>query len=128
MKFLLQLSLLLLIISCSTSITQNDAVIRFNKQDYDFGIIQLKNEVEYSFEFSNPGKTPLVINNVKTSCGCTAVEWTRRPVKPGNHGTITVRYDAATPGIFHKEITVYYNGPGSPVMLKINGKVEYPDL
>lgn len=40
---------------------QNEASIVFKKQDYDFGAIPLKEEVQYSFEFSNPGKMPLVM-------------------------------------------------------------------
>jgi hypothetical protein len=128
MKVPLNLILLFLIFACSSPVTRNNASIAFNTQEYDFGAIPLKKEADYSFNFSNPGKTPLMINNVKPSCGCTAVEWTRAPVKPGKQGTITVRYDAASPGIFHKEIAVYYNGPGSPVILKIKGKTEYPDL
>ena len=128
MKTFAQLSLLLLIFSCSTSSIQNDAVIRLNVQEHDFGTIPYKEEAKYSFEFSNPGKTPLVINDVKTSCGCTIPEWPSEPVRPGDKGKIKVVYDAAYPGFFHKTITVHFNGKSSPVVLKIKGKVEYSDL
>lgn len=128
MKTFAQLSLFLFIFSCSTPVNRNDAVIRFKGQEYDFGTISLKEEVYYGFEFSNPGKTPLVISNVKTSCGCTIPEWPRKPVKPGAKGEIKVAYDATSPGVFHKTITVYFNGKDSPVELKIKGKVEYAGL
>ena len=128
MKTFAQLSLFLFIFSCSTPVNRNDAVIRFKGQEYDFGTISLKEEVYYGFEFSNPGKTPLVISNVKSSCGCTIPEWPRKPVKPGAKGEIKVAYDAASPGVFHKTITVYFNGKNSPVELKIKGKVEYAGL
>ena len=122
------LSLLLFWVACSSPSPRNHAVIRFKGQEYDFGTIPLKEEMQYSFEFSNPGKTPLVISNVKTSCGCTIPEWPRKPVKPGAKGEIKVAYDAASPGVFHKTITVYFNGKNSPVELKIKGKVEYAGL
>lgn len=127
MKTLVKISLILFVFSCSPPTTRNDAVIRFNGQEYDFGTIPLKEEVQYGFEFSNPGKTPLVINNVKTSCGCTVPEWPQKPVKPGAKGEIKVVYDSASPGVFYKTITVYFNGKGSPVQLSIKGQVEYPD-
>ncbi|MBW6537079.1 MAG: DUF1573 domain-containing protein [Mariniphaga sp.] len=111
------------IFSCSSPVTRNDAVILFKGQEYDFGTISLKEEVYYGFEFSNPGKTPLVISNVKTSCGCTIPEWPQKPVKPGTKGEIKVAYDAAFPGVFHKTITVYFNGKDSPVQLSIKGQV-----
>ena len=123
MKNLAQLTLLLFFFSCTSPVTRNDAVIRFNGQEHDFGTIPLKEEVYYGFEFSNPGKTPLVISHVKTSCGCTIPEWPRKPVKPGAKGEIKVAYDAAFPGVFHKTITVYFNGKDSPVRLSIKGQV-----
>ncbi|MBW6536241.1 MAG: DUF1573 domain-containing protein [Mariniphaga sp.] len=121
-------SFLFFMVACSSPVTRNDAVIRFKGQEYDFGTIPLKEEVYYGFEFSNPGKTPLVISNVKTSCGCTIPEWPRKPIMPGAKGEIKVAYDAASPGVFHKTITVYFNGKNSPVELKIKGKVEYTGL
>ena len=123
MKNLAQLTLLLFFFSCTSPVTQNDAFIRFDLQEHDFGAIPLKEEVQYSFEFSNPGKTPLIISNVKTSCGCTVPEWPRKPVKPGAKEKIKVKYDAAFPGVFHKTITVYFNGKDSPVWLSIKGQV-----
>ncbi len=119
---------LLFLISCSTPVTRNDAVIRFNRQEHDFGAITLKEEVYYGFEFSNPGKTPLVISNIKTSCGCTIPEWPRKSVKPGAIGEIKVAYDAVSPGVFHKTITVYFNRKDSPVQLSIKGQVKNKDI
>ncbi len=121
------LSLLLFLIACSPAEIRNDAIIRFKVQEHDYGKIPLKEEIEYRFEFSNPGKTPLVISNVKTSCGCTIPEWPRKPVKPGAKGEIKVAYDAASPGVFLKTITVYFNGKGSPVRLSIKGQVGHPE-
>lgn len=115
-------------VSCSVSITPYDAIIQFNEREYDFSSIVLTKKVEYNFIFSNTGKTPLIISNVKTSCGCAVPEWPREPIKPGEKGEIKVRYDAASPGFFHKTITVHYNGKDSPVQLSIKGQVEYPDI
>jgi hypothetical protein len=116
-----------LLTACSASVTRNDAGIRFKEQEHDFGPLGYKRAVEYQFEFSNPGQIPLVINYVKTSCGCTVAQWTKTPVKPGKSGMVNIRYDAEYPGVFHKEIYVHYNGPDSPVVLKIKGHVQYPD-
>ena len=113
--------------ACSTPVTRNDAGIRFNEKEHDFGSLGFKKAVQYQFEFSNPGETVLVISDVRTSCGCTVAEWTKTPVKPGKPGMINIRYDAEFPGIFSKEVYVHYNGPGSPVVLKIKGEVQYPD-
>lgn len=68
MKKTLNLILLFLILACSSSVTRNDAIIVFKEQEYDFETIPIKEETEYNFNFSNYGKTPLFISNVKTLC------------------------------------------------------------
>jgi hypothetical protein len=76
--------------------------------------------------FSNTGDTPLVIQNVKTSCGCTVPEWPKNPLKSGKSSEISINYDTTHPGMFNKTITVFYNGENSPIVLSIKGKVAYP--
>ena len=113
--------------ACTVNVPQNDASIGFVNEKHDFGTIPLKKEATYSFGFTNPGKTMLIIKDVKTSCGCTVPEWSREPIRRGKKGLIEIKYDAASPGMFHKTIEVFYNGPGSPAILEITGKVGYPD-
>jgi hypothetical protein len=117
----------ILFYSCSSNISNNDALIQLVETKNNFGKLTYKQEAEYIFEFTNPGKTPLVISNVETSCGCTAANWTKEPVKPGKSGQIMIKYDADSPGIFHKTIKVHYNGKDSPAILKIKGQVTYPE-
>ncbi len=113
--------------SCSNTVFNDNASISFNNMEHDFGTLEQKQKAEYAFEFSNPGKTPLVIQNVETSCGCTVPDWTKEPVKPGEKGKITIKYDTEYPGVFSKSITVYYNGKNSPMHLKIKGSVNFPN-
>lgn len=119
--------MLFLFCACSPVVIRNDASINISAEKHDFGTIPYKKEAIYSFEFTNPGKTPLIINDVKTSCGCTVPEWPREPIRPGEKGQIKIKYDAAFPGVFHKTITVFYNGSASPHNLEIKGEVEYPE-
>ena len=113
--------------SCSPVISQDNALIDFEKKEHDFEELTYKKEAVYSFQFRNPGKSPLVIFDVKTSCGCTVPEWTKKLVKPGGAGEIKIKYDADLPGVFRKTIKVYFNGKDSPVKLTIKGKVTYPE-
>jgi hypothetical protein len=113
--------------ACSPAVPRNDASIAFVKVKHDFGTIPCKIEAPHPFEFTNTGKTPLIINDVKTSCGCTVPKWPVSPIRPGEKGQIIIKYDAAFPGVFHKTVEVFYNGAGSPYNLEIRGEVEYPD-
>lgn len=119
--------LFMIFCACSATVNRNDASISFSEEKHDFGTVSYKKEATYSFEFFNSGKTMLIINDVKTSCGCTIPEWPKEPVRPGEKGTIKIKYDAAFPGVFHKTVEVFYNGAGSPANLEIKGEVEYPE-
>ena len=103
------------------------ATIHFEDPEFYFGTIPYKKEKIHRFQFLNPGESPIIVYDVKTSCGCAVPEWPRRPIKPKSGGEIVVKYDASSPGMFHKEIRVFYNGPESPAVLQIRGQVEYPE-
>ncbi|MFO8001162.1 MAG: DUF1573 domain-containing protein [Marinilabilia sp.] len=105
---------------------QSRAAIEFEKKTHDFGEIKEdEGTVEHTFKFTNTGEQPLVVHNVRASCGCTSPDWTRRPVKPGKEGNIKVVFDPKNrPGNFNKSIVVRTNGEESSVVLRITGKVE----
>jgi hypothetical protein len=84
--------------------------ISFREVTYDFGKIPQGKPVTHTFIFTNKGKTPLVLNNVNASCGCTTPVWDREPIKPGESGKIVVGYNAAAEGPFDKPVSIVYNG------------------
>lgn len=70
------------------------------------------------------GEAPLVINDVITSCGCVAVEYSKEPVQPGRKLNLKIKYQAEHPEHFNKTITVYCNAKGSPFHLTIGGNAK----
>jgi len=76
----------------------------------------------FTFDFKNTGKTPIIVSNVQTSCGCTTADKPTEPVQPGKSSKISVKYDTKRVGEFTKTITVTTN-VGDPVVLTIKGKV-----
>jgi hypothetical protein len=101
------------------------AVISFDEKNHDFGKINEEDgKVTHVFEFKNKGATPLVVNSVQASCGCTTPTWTKEPIEPGKSGSITVTYNpAGRPGAFTKTITVRSNSTEEEVILIIKGEV-----
>jgi len=90
---------------------------------HDFGSIVYGANGKVDFTFANKGTNPLVITDVKSSCGCTIPTWTKEPVAPGQIGTITIEYNTTLPGVFNKTVAVYSNANNSPVRIEIRGKV-----
>ena len=90
---------------------ESKPVISFNQKEYDFGTFpESAGLVVHDFQFTNTGKVPLILKDVKASCGCTTPEWTREPVLPGKSGNIRVSFNPKNrPGSFSKTIQVNSN-------------------
>lgn len=95
----------------------------FSEYEHDYGEIIRGSDGNWSFVFKNIGSQPIVINRVRSSCGCTVPAWPREPVEPGASDTIVVRYNTEQTGTFYKSMMVYSSAANSPVKLKIKGKV-----
>ncbi|MBQ3998954.1 MAG: DUF1573 domain-containing protein [Paludibacteraceae bacterium] len=100
-------------------------VITFDKTEHDFGKIHEEDgRVSVVFEFKNEGMAPLVLSNVRASCGCTTPTWTREPVEPGQTGSITVTYNPnGRPGRFQKTVTITSNATEPSFKVYIKGEV-----
>jgi Protein of unknown function (DUF1573) len=100
------------------------AKIEFETTEHDYGTLPYKADGTFEFVFKNTGKEPLVLKNVRSSCGCTVPEWPKDPIKKGEMGKIKVRYNTGITGNFSKSISVFSNATEKPVILVIKGKVE----
>jgi hypothetical protein len=99
--------------------------ITFKETEFDFGKIhEEQGKVTHVFEFTNTGGEPLILNNVRSSCGCTVADWPKKPIPPGGKGQIKAIYNAShRPGRFTKTITVNSNAENPIVVLRIKGEV-----
>ena len=112
--------------TANTSTTGNATapvdVLQVKETEHDFGKIPQGKPVFYFFEIANTGTTPLKLDNVQASCGCTTPEWNREAIAAGSSDKIKVGYNAAAEGGFEKFITVTYNG-NQTKQIKIKGTV-----
>jgi hypothetical protein len=80
----------------------------------DFGTIQEGRKVEVAFRFRNTGSTPLVITQVRPSCGCTIADQPQEPIAPGAEGHISATFNSeGHPGVNRKTLFVTANTKGS---------------
>lgn len=85
----------------------NAPIFKFNEETHDFGNVKEGAQPTFDFEFTNTGKTPLLIQSCTASCGCTTPDWTKSPIKPGQKGKISVKYNSAGHGGEKINKTVY---------------------
>jgi hypothetical protein len=90
---------------------------------HDFGQIRARQPVTCEFIYRNTSPRPLTIDNVRTTCGCTAPDWSAQPIASGAADTIRIEFDAYRPGYFNKKIKVYWSGIRQPALLTITGEV-----
>jgi hypothetical protein len=100
-------------------------VMDFRDTVHDFGIMQEGESSTYEFEFTNNGKSPLVISNALGSCGCTVPDYPRVPIQPGKNGVIKVMFNSAgKQGHQEKSVTVSTNSKRGTQLLYIRAEVK----
>jgi len=105
-------------------VPEHGAKIRFEEQEHQYGTIQKGGNGDCEFVFWNDGDEPLILQNVRASCGCTTPKYTQKPVMPGQKGTIGVHYNTNNVGGFSKTVTVTSNALNSQrVVLRVKGTV-----
>ncbi len=99
--------------------------ITFKEMIHDFGSFPEKGgKVTYDFSFTNTGNEPLIISNVRSTCGCTVPQYPKEPIAPGASGIIKATYNPqGRPGKFNKPIYVTTNASAERVSLRIKGVV-----
>lgn len=103
---------------------QAQETIKFDKSVHDFGNIPEEGgPVTYSFEFTNTGNTPLIIQDVAASCGCTTPGWSKEPIAPGARGYVKATFTPSGAVSFDKSLTVTSTGTPNMVTLRIRGMV-----
>jgi hypothetical protein len=104
--------------------TVNIGKLVFDNPVVNFDSIQEGTVVIHKFSFTNTGTMPVVISDVRTTCGCTATEYPQEPISPGTKTFILVRFDSADRvGGQNKEVTVFSNAYPSVHPLRLVGKV-----
>ena len=111
--------------TANTAMAQDDtkAEFKFNEEKHDFGDIPQGTPVTTVFEFTNVGKEPLILTEVRPTCGCTIADYTKTPILNGAKGLIKITYNAAVASAFNKTIVVTSNAKTPTKYLNIVGKV-----
>ncbi len=104
---------------------QTPSQMKWEKETHEFGTIEQGKPVSYEFTFTNTTNKDVTLKDVKASCGCTATNYTKTAIKPGEKGTVTATYNAAAGGAFHKTVTVTTSEENTmPKTITIKGTVK----
>ncbi len=113
------------ILMASQGATLAQGVLKFEEDKHDFGMIDEGLQAVQEFQFTNTGNAPVILSDVRASCGCTTPSWTKEPIAPGAKGSIKASYNSeGRPGNFVKSITVTSNATEASKVLYIKGIVD----
>jgi len=98
-------------------------VFEFENEVIDYGEIAQNSDGNRVFKFKNIGKSPIIISQVKGSCGCTVPTKPEEPIMPGETGEINVKYATNRIGPFSKTVTITSNAFEPTKVLRVKGRV-----
>ncbi|WKD86869.1 hypothetical protein KCTC32516_02249 [Polaribacter huanghezhanensis] len=107
-------------------ISKGAPVISLDKKEFDFGTVTDGDIIETTFIVTNTGKSPLIITDAKTTCGCTVPTWPKdKPIAPGESTEIAVKFNTNGKGGGRqvKDVTLFTNTAVGREILRIKGIV-----
>ena len=104
-------------------------IMTFDKTVHDFGTIQDGTPVETVFSYTNTGESPLVITDIKSTCGCTVPrDWSREPLSPGESSQFTVKFNGKGVNKTSKTVTIAANTVAGRETVKITAFINNPEM
>ena len=103
-------------------------IMTFDKKVHDFGTIMDGQPQETVFSYTNTGEAPLVITEIKSTCGCTVPQdWSRAPLLPGESSQFTVKFNGKGMNKTSKTVTIKANTQGGTESVKISAFINNPN-
>jgi len=79
-----------------------------NGTELDFGYYETRGvERIDSLLLRNVTEESFIIENIRASCGCTAVDWPKEPIEPGAQVNIPVAFRCTKGGYVERHLDVY---------------------
>lgn len=106
--------------------SEKAAKLVMEEQTFDFGEMLQQNKREHVFKIKNQGSANLIINDIKTSCGCTAAMASSSNIEPGGSGELRVIFSSKRfQGEVQRQISFASNDPDNKITtLKIKAFVK----
>ena len=99
--------------------------LTFERKVHDFGSISESDGPQTCiFKYRNNSNVTIAIQRVIVSCACTQVEWSEKPIKPGESGEMKVMFsNQIGTGNFDKSISVFVSSSSNQIILRVRGVV-----
>lgn len=89
----------------------------FKTNNIDLGQIPLKGSKKAVYHYKNESKSPVIILEAKSSCGCTSVKYNRRPTTPTATDSVVITYKPDIVGVFYKKVVIKDSSGGKNTLI-----------
>ena len=96
-------------------------IVHVDQTEFDLGNLKQGEPVTVTALVHNKGNSPLIIYNTRASCGCTDIDYNKKPVLPGDTLKIKITYNAEDAGYFNRTVSIHGNMGISPIILRLKG-------
>ena len=97
--------------------------LQLEKGEFELGDISLGETRKLRVKVKNITEKPLVILDVITSCSCTKVSWSKKPIPAQSVDELELSFTAETEGVFFKKVAIRHSEAQKPVSFTIKGVV-----
>lgn len=98
-------------------------IIHVDQTEFDLGTLKQGEPVTFTARLKNKGDSPLIIYDTRASCGCTNIDYNKKPVLPDATLEINITYNAEDEGHFNRSVYIYGNMDNSPLTIKMKGNI-----
>jgi hypothetical protein len=99
-------------------------LILFEKISIDIGTVSKNHTDTIKYRFTNYFSHPIIITDVKASCGFIVPQWDKRPISQNESAELTVFFTPDNQGYHSKSIMVFHNQSPDPIKLLFKANVE----
>ena len=117
LRFPFSLSLLLGLLLALSAVGQ--PALKLDQREHDFGPLMVPSHGTHTFVLTNGGNEPLVIEQVRPTCGCTVTDLDQTTLAPGESARLRAVLEVTRIGPYEKFIHVDTNDPAGRVTLSL---------
>jgi len=109
--------LMALLAAAPVSVIAGGPRVSLATAEHDLGEVLYGHTKSFTVVVSNKGDQPLEIKGLRTSCGCTRVDTSKRSILPGDQALLTISFNATgiAPGRITKTVFIDTNDPAQSV-------------
>ena len=104
--------------------SQRAVPVVWEEPAHDLGIVSEGASYTVVFKFTNIGKEPIIVDNIRTNCRCIIPFWENEAIKPNSSGVVTLTYEVDKPGMFNKGIYVTFQNYKNAEIIQIKATTD----